>query len=357
MLEDQAYILQEILKILETEQPQALLIAGDIYDRSVPSAEAVTLFDQFLNQLSERKLETFIISGNHDSAERMAFAAKLIDFSGIHFPPVFDGKVSRFTLQDEYGPVQIFMLPFIKPIMLAQHFPEDEIKTYTDALRVAIREMHLDLSERNVLLAHQFVTGASRSDSEEKSLGGTDNIDAEVFANFDYVALGHIHRPQNINSKMRYSGSPLKYSFSERPFQKSVTFVELGAKNETQIHTVPLIPQKDLQEIKGTFNELVTKSYYDQLPRDDYFHIILTDENDVLDAMDKLRVIYPNLMVLDYDNVRTRADEIDLAKEQAEQAAPLEMVEGFYQEQNGKALDAAARKIVEEAINKIWGEN
>lgn len=357
MLDDQAYILTQILQILDQEQPDALLIAGDIYDRSVPSTEAVTLFDQFLTELAKRKLKTFIVSGNHDSAERTAFAAKLIDQSGIHFSPVYNGEVSQFTLQDEYGPVHIYLLPFLKPAVVAQCFPDDEIKTYADALGVAIREMQLDLQERNVLVAHQFVTGALRSDSEEKSLGGTDNIDAEVFADFDYVALGHIHRPQKITANIRYSGSPLKYSFSEQPYEKSVTIVGLGPKADLQIRTIPLVPQKDLQEIKGTFNDLVTKSYYEKLKCDDYFHIILTDERDVLDAVDKLRVIYPNLMQLDYDNARTRAGEINLANDRTEQISPLDLVKEFYQEQNNQALDGPALKIVEDAIKTIWEES
>ena len=358
MVEDQKYILTKILKIIDEEKPDAVLIAGDVYDKSIPSSEAVMMFDGFLNKLVERNLQTFVVSGNHDSVERNAFAAKLIDKSGVHISPVYDGNVKPYTLIDENGPVNIYMLPFIKPVMVRALFPEqkDEIKTYTDAMKVVIQHLDLNKDERNVLVAHQFVTGAERSDSEEKSLGGMDNVDGYVFEDFDYVALGHIHRPQPIGDKMRYAGSPLKYSASEIHFDKSVTIVELGAKGDMQIRTAPLVPRRDMVEIKGTFDELVLKENYEGLERDNYYFVTLTDENDVMDAMIKLRQIYPNIMELKYDNARTRANAEVLENVKVEDLSPSEIFAELYEKQNGRPMDEEAKKYLDEAIAKIWEE-
>ena len=221
MLEDQQYILTEILHIIDTEKPDGVLIAGDVYDKSVPSAEAVALLDDFLVRMSKRSLRIFLISGNHDSPERMAFGGRLMESSGVYLAPVYDGKVTPITLIDEYGPVKVYLLPFVKPAHVRRCFPEQEISTYTDALCVAIEAMNVDPVERNVLVTHQFVTGATRCDSEELSVGGTDNVDVSVFESFDYVALGHIHGPQQVSREtVRYCGTPLKYSFSEAGHEK-----------------------------------------------------------------------------------------------------------------------------------------
>ena len=222
MLEDQAYILQQILGCIVSEQPDGVLICGDIYDKAVPSAEAVALCDDFFYHLAQLKVPVFAISGNHDSPERLAFGSRLMDGSGVHFSPVYDGGVQPFVLTDKWGEVGIYMLPFVKPAHVRRYFPEAEIDSYTDALSAAVVAMQVDTSRRNVLLTHQFVTGAATSDSEELSVGGTDNVDGSVFDPFDYVALGHIHRPQNMGSpRLRYCGSPLKYSFSEAGHQKA----------------------------------------------------------------------------------------------------------------------------------------
>lgn len=358
MLDDQKYILKQIVKIIDEESPDAILIAGDVYDRSVPSAEAVTLLDDFLGQLAERKLETFLISGNHDSPERNAFASKLIDQSGIHISPVFRGEVKPHIFYDGDGEVAVYMLPFLKPITVSAVYPEekDQIKSYTDAMRVALNHLDIDSSRRNVLVTHQFVTGAARSDSEEKSLGGADNIDPDVFDAFDYVALGHIHRPQTITEKIRYSGSPLKYSFSEIDYDKSVTIVELEQKGKREIRTAPLLPLHDMKQIRGTFNELVDKSFYDGLNREDYYRVILTDENDVFEALSKLRVIYPNIMGLEYDNARTKATSETLKEVSIDDVSPLDIFADFYEKQNGRKLDETPYKYVTEQIEKIWEE-
>lgn len=309
MLEDQQYILTEILRLIDTEQPEVVLIAGDVYDKSVPSAEAVALLDDFLVCLSKRKLQVFIISGNHDSPERMAFGGRLMGRSGVHIAPVYGGRVEPFTLADAHGPVYFYLLPFVKPAHVRRFFPEEEIVSYTDALSTAIGAMQVDPAQRNVLVTHQFVTGAARCDSEDISVGGADNVDVSVFDPFDYVALGHLHGPQKVGREtVRYCGTPLKYSFSESRHQKSVTVVELGEKGSVALRTAPLTPMRDMVELRGAYNELTFRGFYEGTnDRECYAHITLTDEDDIPGAVAKLRVIYPYLMKLDYDNKRTQA--------------------------------------------------
>lgn len=358
MLEDQQYILTEILQIIDREKPDGVMIAGDVYDKSVPSAEAVALLDDFLVRLAKRDLQVFLISGNHDSPERMAFGGRLMAQSGVHLAPVYDGKVSPITLTDEYGPVNLYLLPFLKPAHVRRCFPEREILTYTDALAAAIEAMGVDPAQRNVLVTHQFVTGAARCDSEEISVGGTENVDVSVFGPFDYVALGHIHGPQQVGREtVRYCGTPLKYSFSEAKHQKSVTVVKLGEKGAVSVRTVPLTPMRDLAELRGTYEELTFRGFYDgtSYPRD-YVHITLTDEEDIPDAVSKLRIIYPNLMKLDYDNKRTRAGII-LEGAEDQQRSPLELLEEFYEKQNGQPMGEEQRAFAKSLMERIWEED
>ena len=356
MLEDQAHILKKILAVVDEEKPNGVLIAGDVYDKSVPSTEAVQLFDDFLVRLAERKLPVFIISGNHDSPERLSFANRLIDAAGIHLAPVYNGVVEPITLSDEYGPVNVYMLPFIKPAHVRGFFPDTEITSYSDAVAAAIGRMNIDKTQRNVLITHQFVTGAQRSDSEELSVGGTDNIGAEVFCDFDYVALGHIHGPQNMDSgRIRYCGSPLKYSFSEAAQQKSVTVAELKEKGTLEIHTVPLIPRRDMVELKGSYQQLTLRESYENTTyQEDYTHITLTDEEDIPDAVAKLRAVYHNLMKLDYDNTRTRHSAAISGAENVETRSPIDLFAEFYELQNGLPMSAAQTELVAALIEKIW---
>lgn len=358
MLEDQNYILQQILSLADTEHPDAVVIAGDVYDKSVPSGEAVQLFDWFLCQLAQRMLPTFIISGNHDSPERLSFGGRLMESSGIYLSPIYNGTVAPIALSDSYGPINFYLLPFVKPAHVRRFFPDAEIETYTDALACAVNAMEINPSERNVLVTHQFVTGASRSDSEELSVGGSDNVDASVFDSFDYVALGHIHGPQNISAeRIRYCGTPLKYSFSEASHHKSVTVVELGAKGELAVHTLPLTPLHDLRELRGTYNELTYKPNWVNTNTQDYLHITLTDEEDVPDAMAKLRIVYPNLMKLDYDNLRTRTQLQLEAIGDIEKIHPMELFEQFYAQQNNQPLSAQQAQLVQSLIGEIWKED
>lgn len=355
MIEDQKYILTKIIDIIDNENPDGVIIAGDIYDKAVPSAEAVQLFDNFLVSLSKRKLQVFVISGNHDSPERIAFASKIMDASGIHMSPVYDGNIVPISMTDEFGIVNIYMLPFIKPVHV-RRFCEDEIKTYTDAIKYVISKMKINSDNRNVLVTHQFVTGAKRSESEEISVGGTDNVDASVFECFDYVALGHIHSPQNCGSnKIRYCGTPLKYSFSEAKDRKSVTVVELSEKGNTTYRTVELVPMHDLIELRGTYNDLMLKSFYENTTwQEDYVHITLTDEDDIPDAIGKLRAVYHRLMKLDYDNKRTRANAEINGVTDIGFKSPSELFSDFYELQNNQEMNEEQKKFIIDLIEKIW---
>lgn len=356
MLEDQKYILNEILKIIDEEKPDAVLIAGDVYDRSVPSGEAVQLFDEFLVNLAERELEVFVISGNHDSPERLAFGSKLMEKSGVHLSEVYGGEVKPVVLQDGFGKVNIYMLPFIKPANVKRFYPEEEIVSYTDALKIAVERMEINCEERNIIITHQFVTGASRSESEEISVGGTDNVDAAVFDGFDYVALGHIHRPQNMGGeRIRYCGTPLKYSFSEAGHQKSVTVAELKRKGDLSVREIPLVPLRDMKEIKGMYEDITLKGYYDKTSlTEDYLHITLTDEEDVPDAIGKLRIIYKNLMKLDYDNTRTRSGGYIDVEASVEAKTPIELFSDFYEAQNGKPMSDKQQEYMNGLIERVW---
>ena len=355
MLEDQEYILKIIINIVDDEKPDGVIIAGDVYDKSVPAAEAVQLFDNFLVRLAKRKLEVFVISGNHDSPERIAFGARIMDASGIHMSPVYDGNIAPISMRDGYGTVDVYMLPFIKPAHV-RRFCDDEITTYTDAINHAISKLSINHDNRNILVTHQFVTGSSRSESEEISVGGSDNVDAYVFEPFDYVALGHIHSPQNCGSEyIRYCGTPLKYSFSEANDQKSVTVVEFLEKGNVSYKTVGLISLHDLVELKGTYKELTLKEFYENTTwQEDYTHITLTDEEDIPDAIGKLRTVYHRLMKLDYDNKRTRSSMEIRGATDVESKSPLELFSDFYELQNNQSMNPEQFEYMKSLIEKTW---
>lgn len=355
MLEDQAHILRQILAILDDEQPDGVLIAGDVYDKSVPSVEAVELLDGFLTELCARGVPVLLISGNHDSPERLAFGGRVMDSCGIHISPVYDGALAPVTLHDAFGPVHVWLLPFVKPAHVRRWFPDADIESYTDAVAEAVAHMDIDTAARNVLVTHQFVTGGTRSGSEELSVGGTDNVDSGVFAPFDYVALGHLHGAQHIGREtIHYAGSPLKYSFSEARQHKSVTVVTLGEKGDVQVRTVALTPLRELREIRGSYDELTARSFYEHTTyRSDYLHLILTDEQDVFDAMSRLRTIYPYLMTLDYDNARTRAAGGMSVPAETERRTPLELFAALYQRQNHRPMSEVQREYIAQLMEQI----
>lgn len=353
MIEDQKYILTQILYAADQEKPDGILISGDVYDRTIPTAEAVQVFDAFLTRLSEQKIPAFIISGNHDSAERLAFGSSLMGKSGIYFSKVYDGTVEKIPMQDAYGTVWIYLLPFLRPSTIRHALPEraEEVQSAADAVRIALEQTKIDEKERNVLLAHQFVTGAKRCDAEELQVGDVDQIPAELFALFEYVALGHIHSPQKVGREtVRYCGAPLKYSFSEAGQEKSITVVELKEKGSVDLRTIPLKPLHDLRKIRGTYLEVTAKSFYENRDCEDYLQVTLTDEEDVPDGMAKLRIIYPNLMRLEYDNKRTRSNAEVRAAERVEEKSELELFQEFYELQNNQSMTEVQEQFVEELL-------
>lgn len=354
LLEDQTYILDRIVELAAQEQPEAIIIAGDLYDKATPPAEAVALCDDFLCRLSALGCQLLVISGNHDSAERVAFGGRLMERSGVHISPVYDGHVQPVTLKDVQGEVDIFMLPFVKPVHVRAAFPDEEIQSYTDALRVAVEHMPIREGVRSVLVTHQFVTGATRSESEEISVGGSDNVDASVFAPFDYVALGHLHKAQSVGRpEVRYCGTPLKYSFSEAKNEKSVTMVELGRKGNISIREVPLSPMRDMAVLHGSFAEVSCRIAGDAV-NDPFARVVLTDEDDIPDAFNRLRIIYPNLLQLEYDNIRTRHNAVVGAAEEAEQKSPLQLLEELFERQCNQPMSEHQRQLAQRLISEIW---
>ena len=356
MLEDQKDILRKILKIADEEKPQALLIAGDVYDKSIPTVEAIQLFDDFLCELSKRKVQTFIISGNHDSAERMAFGGRLMKESGVYVAPVYAGKIQAVVLEDEWGPINIYLLPFVKPANVKRFFEDEKIENYTDAIRVAVEQMKLNTDERNVLVTHQFVTGAKRSESEDISVGGTDNVDASVFDEFDYVALGHIHGPQKIGREtVRYCGTPLKYSFSEIRKDKQATILTISKNKQISLSHHLLKPLRDMREMECSLESLL-KRKCEIGNEEDYMHVILTDEEQILDAIGKVRTVYPNVMQISFKNRRhmMQYETIQMKENQIADQNPMELFEQFYKMQNHIDLDEKraqmAISIFEEVI-------
>ena len=355
MLEDQAYILKEILNIIDEQKVEAVLIAGDVYDKVIPSAEAVRLLDDFLTRIAARDLPVFLISGNHDSAERVAFGSRLMSSRQIYLSPVFESDVEPITISDRYGEIHIYMLPFVKPSLVKRVYPEEEIITYQDAVNAAVQHMQIDTDKRNILLAHQFVTGAARCDSEELSVGGLDDVDASIFDGFDYVALGHLHGPQKIGKEtVRYSGTPLKYSFSEANQKKSVVIVDVEEKGKINIQQIPFLPKHDMQEIRGTYMEVTALDFYKDMKTDDYLHITLTDEEDIPDAIGKLRTIYPNIMKLSYDNLRTRAAVTVRGTAEVEEKSPMELLKEFYELQNNQPMTDEQEEIARGMMEEIW---
>lgn len=361
MMEDQEYILNRILEIMEEEQPDGLLIAGDVYDKTIPPAEAVRLMDDFLTAVAAKHVPVFLISGNHDSAERVAFGHQLMQGSGIWISPVYDGTIEHHTLEDRWGEVNIYLIPFLRPSVVRSFFPDAEIGDYTDALQTIIQELPLDASKRNVVLAHQFVTAAEAlpetCDSEQLSVGGLDRVDGSVFSPFDYTALGHLHGPQRVGSEtIRYAGSPLKYSFSELHQKKSVTVAELREKGETEIRQIPLQPRREMIELRGTFEEILAEARKKGEPQTDYYHMILTDETDVVDALSRLREFYPNIMLLDYDNRRTRSQKEVEQLDRVEERTPGELFAALYEQQNGQEMQPDQKEYLDGLIREIWEE-
>lgn len=355
MLEDQKYILQEIQALAVERKVDGVLLAGDLYDKPIPPAEAVTLLDGFLTHLSEQGIAVFAISGNHDSPERLSFGGRLLEKEGIHLVSLYHPGDGVLELQDAWGTVRIYLLPYLKPAVIRHLDPEQTVTEYNEAVAWALSQWDLDPKCRNVLVAHQFVVGGVTCESEERSVGGLDQVDAQLFRDFDYVALGHLHGPQKIGREtVRYAGSPLKYSFSEVSHHKSVVLVTLEEKGKVSVELLPLHPMRDMREIRGTYESVTMKSFYEGTCVEDYLHVILTDEEDVPEAVGKLRAVYPNVMQLSYDNLRTQGNQEILGAECPEEKTPLELFRDFYQLQNNQPMGEEQERFLAELMETIW---
>ena len=350
MLEDQRYILDQMMKIFEEQKVDGVLIAGDVYDKTVPSAEAVQLFDEFITGLAKAEIPVYMISGNHDSAERLSFGAKLFESSDIYISQVYDGEMKRIVLKDQYGPISVYLLPFLKPAAVRHALQRDDINTYEEGVMAALQECEIDRTQRNVLVAHQFVTGADRSDSEETWVGGLDNVSAEVFKDFDYVALGHIHRAQRIGKRQcYYSGTPLKYSVSEASHEKSFQIVELGEKGqEPLVRKKQLKPLRELCVLRGTLQEVLEQREHAK----DFVSITLTDEEEPYMPKEQLELVFDHILEIRIDNERTRRI-LDLYEEEEETESLFESFASFFETVQGRSMNEAEQEAAQDAWNEI----
>ncbi|HHU74301.1 MAG TPA: exonuclease SbcCD subunit D [Clostridiales bacterium] len=360
MIEDQEYILDEILKIVDQHKPQVVLIAGDIYDKGIPSIEGVVLFDRFLTRLHRKETTICMVSGNHDSSERIGFGGRIMRENNIYIAGTYEGKLEKVSMEDEYGIIHIYLMPFIKPAMARRYFPE--IESYQDAVEAILANEEIDRNQRNILVAHQFIisgeTVPEQCESETISIGGLDSIDASVFQDFDYVALGHLHGAQKIGrDTIRYAGSPLKYSFSETRQKKSVTLVEIGDSSNIAISLIPLVPKRDMRIIKGPISALTDPAVYSKANTEDYIQAILTDEEEIYDAIGKLRSIYPNIMRLEFENGTTGWNAISSrAAADIEKKSSIELFEEFFQNQNHKPMNEKQKSIMYQMFEEMVGE-
>ena len=362
MLEDQQHVLSQILKYIKEHKVQAVLISGDVYDKPTPGVNAVKVFDQFLTDLTKENTAIFIISGNHDSPERLSFAGRIMQEQNIYLCGSFFEAITCVTLEDEFGPVNFHLLPFLKPASVKHLFEDQTISSYEDAVKAVLEISDIHMENRNVLLTHQFYIGSGAnpelSESEVGPVGGIDSIHVNCVSEFDYVAMGHLHCPQQVGSPhIRYAGSPLKYSFSECHHHKSAALIELGKKGDLSITLLPLSPIHDMRKIKGPISELLSDAVVSQSNHEDYLHITLTDEEEIIDAIGKIRMVYPNVMTLTFENKRTRAG-IDLHSiEPLKKASSMELFKSFFHAQNGIEMNSEQTAITKEFFEKTGGES
>lgn len=350
LISDQKYILDNICLLCKENNVDFLLISGDIYDKSVPSNEAMMLFDEFINKLVSLNIKVFAISGNHDSDCKISYFSNLLKKSDIYMSEVFNGRLEKYTLDDEYGFYNIYLLPFVKP-QNVRRFYDDVIETYDDAVKVIIKNANIDYSQRNIILAHQFITGAISSDSEI-SLGGIENVNVGCFLDFDYVALGHIHRPQKLlKDTIRYSGSIFKYSISEENNKKTVSLVNINAKGDYSINQLELKSLNDVRTIKGLFSDLMNLE-----KSNDYVNVIVTDEDVLIDCKEQLLTLFPNMIKFSVENSKTINSNYESSNIEVKSLSFTDLLNEFYKMQNNdKELSSEALKIVNEIFEDIGG--
>lgn len=352
LIEDQIIVLDEIASIASDEKCDAVVIAGDVYDRSAPPAEAMTAFSVFVEKLSKKGIPVYIISGNHDSGERVEYMSALLEQSGVYFYGSFDGGLRTYELSDEYGEIFIHLMPFIKPVNVKRFFPDTEISTYEDAVKAVIEKAHIDKNARNIIVAHQFITGGETCDSEEFAVGGLDNISGEVFDSFDYAALGHLHGAQRVGKDtVRYSGSPLKYSFSEANHKKSVTIVDMEQQGAVSIKIVPLNQPHDMRDVKGSLSELMSREY-----STDYVRVTLTDEEVAPDAAAMLLTVYPNMMRFGVLNSKSGEAQYTEVQDIGAKTVSELFCEFYTMRNNGVEPDKNRMRLIEEILSAMGDE-
>ena len=358
MIEDQKYILDQIITLIKEESVGIVLLCGDIYDKSIPTIEAIHLLDEFLDQLSKMAIKVLMISGNHDSIDRLSFGKSLFTRSNLYIASQFENEIEKITVKENGITVNFYMLPFVKSAYIS-HIFQLQTDSYEECFRYLIEHTKIDEEETNILLSHQFVTANKKnpelSVSETSSLGGIDNIDFHIFDPFDYVALGHIHKPQAMGREMvRYAGSILKYSFSEIHMDKKATILTIDAKKEISLSFHPLKPLRDMREIECSLEELLKKQC-EIGNQEDYMHVILTDEEQILDAIGKVRTIYPNVMQISFKNRRhmKQLESAQIKEDQISDQSPAELFEQFYKMQNHIDLDEKRLQLVLSVFEEV----
>lgn len=350
LITDQEYILNQILKEIDSIKPDGIFISGDVYDKSIPPTEAVFLFDYFLTELEKRQLKVFIIYGNHDSGERVSFANKILQNKDIYISNKYEKDIQKITLYEKGNVFNIYLLPFIKPIDVRKYYENEDIKDYNDAVKVVIDDLKIDKSQINIILSHQFLTGSVTCESEEFSVGGMDNVDAMNYYDFDYVALGHLHRAQSVlMDKIRYSGTVLKYSVSEKNHIKSITVVDIDSKDDIKISTIPLKPLRDLREIEKPLQQIIDE----ESDSDDFIAVVLTDEEEDINAYSILSQKFKNILSLSYKNKRTQQNkEIEISDDTIKKST-LEMFEELYEIQNLNKLSDEQKNVLKDILQEM----
>lgn len=356
--DDQQYMLDQLLKMIDDRSVDAVLIAGDVYDKAVPSEAATMMLDYFLSSLAKRQVYTYMISGNHDSDERLNYGSGLFETNRIFISTKYEGKLYKKTLKGENEEIDIYLMPFVKASQVKRYHPEKTINTYDDAVRAIIDSAEIDPSRCNMIVAHQFVTGKSDdpdlSGSESlgtQSVGTVEKIGYNCFDLFDYAALGHIHSPQQVGRKeVRYSGSPLKYSLSEVNREKSVTLITVKGKGDVDIELLPLKPMRNVRHLKGKLHDLLDKS--NVTDPNDYIYATLTDEDIISDAMNIFRTVYPNTVKIDYDNSHTReVEQVDISKI-AENRSFDDLISDFYRQIYGSEISDDEMDVMREVARE-----
>lgn len=357
MIDDQIYALDKIVKLLEEENIKMLLIAGDIYQNTVPSVEAIKVFENFLIKLNSLDITTLIISGNHDSSDRLSYANEFFRSSNIYISNSFNGKIEKLSFSDEFGNINFYLFPYIKPANVKRYFDDREIITYQDAVKAVIESIELDHDERNVIISHQFILNAELSESEEIYAGEAEAVSMNLYKDFDYVALGHIHKKQSfMNGKIRYPGALLKYAASESNYDKSITIVDIKEKNNIEIYERKIEYLHEMRKVRGFFDDIIRFASEDS-NFNDYLHIELLDDVEVFEGLQRLREFYPNIMTMRYVKLKIGDNDFEDFDFEENEKSPLELFNDFYYLRTGEEISHSKEEIIKEAIDKIWGKN